>query len=95
MHANNHKTHLCAHIHWQGPEVHTRPEGITGCGPRQPNDVFKPSPFLSKCSSSLAWVKGQERSWGRGFGMERHSEALQEPPCAQPGRVFGKCLPGC
>ena len=32
MHANKHKTHLCAHTHWQGPGTHTRPEGITAVG---------------------------------------------------------------
>ena len=32
MHANKHKTYFCAHIHWQGPEVHTRPEGTQGVG---------------------------------------------------------------
>ena len=34
MQADKHKTYLCAHTHWQGPEAHTRPEGITGCGSR-------------------------------------------------------------
>ena len=34
MHANNYKTHLCAHIAREGPEVHTGPEGVTECGPR-------------------------------------------------------------
>ena len=32
MHADKHKTYLCAHIHWQGLEVHTRSEGIMGVG---------------------------------------------------------------
>ena len=32
MHADKHKTHLCAHTHWLGPGTHTRPEGITGVG---------------------------------------------------------------
>ena len=69
-------------------------KGKVGCT-RQPNEVFKPSPFFSKCFSSLAWVTGQGRSLGRGFGTGRHSKTLQEPPCAQHGRVFGKCLPRC
>ena len=34
MHANKHKTYLCAHIQWQGPEVHTHPESVTEFGPR-------------------------------------------------------------
>ena len=34
MHTDKHKTHLCAHTHWQGPGAHTRPEGITECGSR-------------------------------------------------------------
>ena len=55
---------------------------------------FQPFAILSNCFSSLAWVTGQGRSWGRGFGTGRHSETLQAPPCAQPGGVFGKCLPG-
>ena len=29
MNADKHKTHLCAHIQQQGPEVHTFPEGVT------------------------------------------------------------------
>ena len=24
MHTDKHKTHLCAHTHWQGPGAHTR-----------------------------------------------------------------------
>ena len=34
MQANKHKTYLCAHIQWQDPEVHTRPEGVAGFGLR-------------------------------------------------------------
>ena len=56
---------------------------------------FEAFAIFSKCFSSLAWVTGQGPSWGRGFGTGRHSETLQAPPCAQPGRVFGKCLPCC
>ena len=32
MHADKHKTQLCAHTHWQGRGAKTRPEGITGVG---------------------------------------------------------------
>ena len=36
MDANKNETHLCAHIHLQGPEVNTRPRASQGVGLAMP-----------------------------------------------------------